>query len=99
MSNQVKPYNVDPNQSIETFFTISLGKFIKKKIIDKKCVWHIKNKKIESSTNFNDSKDIWLIEDIFKKTKATFTRLTDNFLTKATFTKLLGKINIKKYNN
>ena len=72
-----------------TFFTFSLGQFIKKKL----CVDSLKN--IESNTNFNNSKDIFVIEDIFRKTKATFTRFMDKFLTKATFTKLSGKIHIK----
>ena len=52
-------------------------------------------KNIESNTNFNNSKDIFVIEDIFRKTKATFTRFRDKFLTKATFTNLLGKNHIK----
>ena len=57
------------------------------------CLTHLKN--IESNTNPNNSKDILVIEDIFRKTKATFTRFTDKFLTEASFTKLLGKIYIK----
>ena len=52
-------------------------------------------KNIESNTNFNDSKDILVTEDIFKKTKATFTRFTNKFLTKAIFTNLSGNIHIK----
>ena len=64
-----------------TFFTFSLGEFIKKNGFDVK-------KNIESNTNFNNSKDIFVIEDIFKKTKATFRRFMDKLLTKATFMNL-----------
>ena len=67
-----------------------MAKFKKKKIM---CLPNVK--KIQSNTNFNISKDILVIEDIFRQTKATFTRFTDKFLTEATFTSLLGNINIK----
>ena len=57
--------------------------------------WLQDHRKFLCNTNFNNSKDIFVIEDIFRQSKATFTRFTDKFLTEATFTNLLGKINIK----